>query len=70
MPGVRPRPHPGRGMWLEGNEGSFYIEVIFTHVHDGRRHRHDLAVVDPEAHRLAHRLGRSSQVSRSGVTRS
>ena len=36
----------------------FEIVVVFSHLHDGRRHEHDLAVADAEAHALAHRLER------------
>ncbi len=42
-------------MWLTvGTVGA--IELMFEHTHDGRRHRHDLAVADAQAHQLAHRL--------------
>jgi len=33
-----------------------YLELLFEHTHDGRRHRHDLAVASIEAHQLAHRI--------------
>ena len=44
-------------MWLKGEEGRFYLEVQFEHLHDGLRHRHDALVATVEAHALAHRLG-------------
>ncbi|HET9849871.1 MAG TPA: hypothetical protein VFR68_15140 [Candidatus Dormibacteraeota bacterium] len=43
-------------MWLTVGRGA--IELLFEHTHDGRRHRHDLAVASVEAHQLAHRLER------------
>lgn len=45
-------------MWLKVGEVG-YLEVQFEHTHDGRRHRHDALVADPEAHALAHRLAPS-----------
>jgi hypothetical protein len=42
-----------------------YLELEFWHTHDDRRHRHDLAVADPEAHQLSHRLDGRKAGSRS-----
>ena len=56
-------------MWLTVGKGA--IELLFEHTHelpgsrDGRRHRHDLARADPEAHLLAHRLSGAVTVSSS-----
>jgi hypothetical protein len=42
-------------MWLKVGEVG-YVEVRFTHLHDGRRHQHDALVASVEAHRVCHRL--------------
>ena len=43
-------------MILQGD--GFVVVIFFGHDHDGRWHLHDMAVVDAEAHELAHRIER------------
>jgi hypothetical protein len=50
------------GVWLEGRDRKFYLELTFTHLdEEGRRHAHDLAVASIEAHQLCHRISRRQE---------
>lgn len=53
-----PGPVAGALMWLEGRARKFYLEVVFTHQHDGHRHQHDQFFATAREHELAHRLER------------